>query len=57
MQRPTQKILSQKLAGLERLIAATSEGRAGDDGYRDIQLAGLRSQAEDLREELAEFER
>ena len=57
MQRPTQKILSQKLAGLERLIAATSEGRAGDDGYRDIQLAGLRSQAEDLRQELADFER
>jgi hypothetical protein len=46
----------RKLADLEQLIEALSEGSAGDDGFRDLQLAGLRSQAEDLREELAEFD-
>ncbi len=47
---------SKKLADLEALIEATQRGDAGDDGFRDLQIAGLESQATDLREELAEYE-
>ena len=46
----------KKLADLESLIAATERGEAGDDGFRDLQIAGLKSQATDLREELAEYD-
>lgn len=46
-----------KLADLEALIEATRRGDAGDDGFRDLQVAGLESQATDLRDELAEYEK
>lgn len=46
----------RKLADLETLLAATVAGEAGDDGFRDVQIAALESQADDLREELAEYE-
>ncbi|HXH59114.1 helix-turn-helix transcriptional regulator [Iamia sp.] len=47
----------RKLAELERLIASTESGEAGDEGFRDLQVAGLQSQAADLREELGEYEK
>lgn len=46
----------KKLAELDELIVATESGDAGDDEFRDVQLAGLRSQADDLREEIDEYE-
>lgn len=49
---PTRK----KLAELDELITAAEAGDAGDDEFRDVQLAGLRSQADDLRQELTEYE-
>lgn len=48
----TRKMLGE----LEHLLASTSAGTAGDDGFRDLQAAGLRSQVEDLRDELDEYE-
>ena len=47
----------KKLADLESLTAATRRGDAGDDGFRDLQIAGLESQIADLRDELAEYEK
>lgn len=46
----------KQLAGLEALLASTQAGEAGDDGFRDVQAAGLASQIEDLRDELNEYE-
>lgn len=46
----------KKLTGLEALITATGAGDAGDEGFRDVQLAALQSQATDLREEIDEYE-
>lgn len=48
---------SKKLADLEALIEATEKGDAGDAGFRDLQIAGLESQAADMRDELAEYEK
>lgn len=48
----TRKMLGE----LEHLLASTSAGTAGDDGFRDLQAAGLRSQVDDLRDELDEYE-
>ncbi len=48
---------SKKLGDLEALIEATRRGDAGDDDFRDLQIAGLEGQATDLREELAEYEK
>lgn len=31
-------------------------GAAGDDEFRDVQLAGLRNQVDDLRREISEYE-
>lgn len=45
----------KKLTDLEALIAATEAGEAGDEGFRDVQLAGLQSQADDLREEITDY--
>lgn len=45
----------KKLSDLEALIASTEAGEAGDEDFRDVQLAGLRSQADDLREEITEY--
>lgn len=47
----------KKLTDLEAMIASTKAGDAGDDGFRDLQIAGLESQATDLRDELAEYEK
>lgn len=55
-ERPRQHT-SKKLADLEALIEATHRGDAGNDGFRDLQIAGLESQAADLRDELAEYEK
>jgi HTH-type transcriptional regulator / antitoxin HigA len=46
----------KKASELERLLAAVDDGTAGDDGFRDLQADGLRSQLTDLREELAEYD-
>lgn len=43
------------LADLEALIAATESGEAGDEGFRDLQEAGLRCQAEVLRREIDQY--
>jgi hypothetical protein len=45
-----------KFAELNELITAVEAGDAGDDEFRDVQLAGLRSQADDLRREITEYE-
>ena len=45
----------KQLAGLESLIVSAKRCDAGDDGFRDLQMAGLVSQADDLREELSEY--
>lgn len=47
----------KKLDDLGCLIASTKTGEAGDEGFRDLQAGGLQSQADDLREELAEYEK
>lgn len=46
----------KKLVDLEAMVASTEAGEAGDEGFRDVQLSALRSQAEDLREEIEEYE-
>ena len=46
----------KQLAMLGSLLASTQAGTAGDDGFRDVQAAGLASQIQDLRAELAEYE-
>ena len=46
----------KKLADLDALSAAVDSGTAGDDGFRDLQAAGLASQSRDLCDELAEYE-
>lgn len=47
----------KQLDRLASLLASTEAGQAGDDGFRDVQAAGLASQIQDLREELVEYER
>lgn len=46
----------KQLRGLESLLASTEAGEAGDEGFRDVQVAGLASQIEDLRRELDDYE-
>lgn len=46
----------EKLASLAGLVASTEAGRAGDHAFRDLQLAGLRGFAGDLRAEIAAYE-
>lgn len=46
----------KQLTMLESLLASTQAGEAGDDGFRDVQAAGLASQIQDLRDELTEYE-
>lgn len=46
----------KKLIELERLLGSTEAGTAGDEGFRDLQEAGLLSQIEDLRVEIEEYE-
>ena len=45
----------RKLAEIEQLVAGTEAGTAGDEGFRDLQIAALSSQIDDLRGELAEY--
>lgn len=47
----------KKLRDLEALITATKVGDAGDNGFRDLQIAGLKSQAADLGDEISEYGR
>ena len=47
----------KQLDRLASLLASTEAGQAGDDGFRDVQAAGLASQIQDLRDELVEYER
>ena len=46
----------KKLAELDAPRASVDAGTAGDEGLRDLQTAGLASQSDDLRDELAEYE-
>ena len=46
----------KKLSDLEALIVANEAGQAGDDGFRDVQIAALRSQSSDMHEEIEEYE-
>lgn len=46
----------KQLGRLESLVASTEAGEAGDDGFRDVQAAGLASQINDLRDEILEYE-
>lgn len=46
----------KQLAMLESLLAGTQAGTAGNDGFGDMQAAGLASQIQDLRDELTEYE-
>jgi HTH-type transcriptional regulator/antitoxin HigA len=46
----------KQLTMLESLLASTQAGEAGDDGFRDLQAAGLASQIQDLRDELTDYE-
>lgn len=46
----------KKITDLEALIVATESGEAGDEDFRDVQLAALRSQTTDLHEEIEEYE-
>lgn len=46
----------KQLTMLESLLADTQAGTAGNDGFRDVQAAGLESQIQDLRDELTEYE-
>jgi DNA-binding XRE family transcriptional regulator len=48
---------SQRVGELEHLLESTNAGTAGDDGFRDLQVAAIGSQLEDLRDELSEYER
>ena len=47
----------KQLDRLASLLTSTEGGQAGDDGFRDVQAAGLASQIQDLRDELVEYER
>jgi HTH-type transcriptional regulator / antitoxin HigA len=46
----------KKAAELERLLTGVQNGTAGDDGFRDLQADGLRSQLDDLGAELADYD-
>lgn len=46
----------RKLVEIDELITAVEAGDAGDDQLRDVQLAGLRNHADDLRREITEHE-
>jgi len=46
----------KRLAELVQLLAGIEAGTAGDEGFRDLQAAGVAGQAEDLRAELSEYE-
>lgn len=50
------KHTQKKLTELVALVAATERNEAGDEGFRDIQIAGLQSQILDLSAELKEYE-
>jgi HTH-type transcriptional regulator / antitoxin HigA len=46
----------KKATELEELLASVHAGTAGDEGFRDLQAAGISSQLDDLRAELAEYD-
>ena len=45
----------KQLELLEALLVSTATGAAGDEGFRDLQAAGLTAQIGDLRTELDEY--
>jgi len=51
------QVTRKKLGELEDLKASVERETAGDEGFRDLQAAALESQVEDLRDEIAEYER
>jgi hypothetical protein len=46
----------KKASELEQLLASLHAGTAGDEGFRDLQIAGVDSQLSDLVEELEEYD-
>jgi HTH-type transcriptional regulator / antitoxin HigA len=46
----------KRITDLEQLLVSVEDGTAGDDGFRDLQADGLRSQLDDLRTELREYD-
>jgi hypothetical protein len=46
----------KKASELEQLLESLHAGTAGDDGFRDLQIAGVESQLSDLVEELDEYD-
>jgi HTH-type transcriptional regulator / antitoxin HigA len=47
----------KKASELEQLLKSLHAGTAGDDGFRDLQIAGVESQLSDLVEELDEYDK
>lgn len=47
----------KQIGELEALLASLRAGTAGDDGFRDLQEAALVGQIDDVRAEIAEYER
>jgi HTH-type transcriptional regulator / antitoxin HigA len=47
----------KKASELEQLLESLRAGTAGDDGFRDLQIAGVESQLSDLVEELDEYDK
>lgn len=46
----------KKYGELQELLDSVEAGTAGEDGFRSIQAAALKSQMSDLREEVSEYE-
>lgn len=51
------RVTRKKLGELADLQASIEAGTAGDEGFRDLQAGALDSQMDDLRHEIAEYER
>ena len=51
------QVTRNKLGELAELRASVERGTVGADGFRDLQAQALDRQMEDLREEIAEYER
>lgn len=51
------QVTRKKLAELEDLRASVERGTAGDEGFRAFQAEALESKMDDLRDEIAEYER
>lgn len=47
-------VTKEKLRGLERLLASRVDDENDPDGFRDLQIEGIQSVIDDLREEISE---